>query len=108
MTTPLLLVHGDADPTVRYSGSQSAFNRAKGPRYLLTVLGGDHGTHLEQGNEVGAAVQRTTIDFLDGYLKDDAAAIDRIQTDGVVPGATVLQSCPTPTTCTGAAVSPAP
>jgi dienelactone hydrolase len=108
MTTPLLLVHGDADPTVRYSGSQSAFNRAKGPRYLLTVLGGDHGTHLQEGTEVGAAVQRTTIDFLDAYLKDDPAALDRIQVDAVVPGATTLQACPTPGACSGTAVSPAP
>jgi dienelactone hydrolase len=108
MTTPLLLVHGDADPRVRHSASQSAFNRAKGPRYLVTVLGGGHGTHLDQSTEVGAAVQRTTIDVLDGYLKDDAAAIDRIQTDAVIPGATALQSCPTPATCSGTAVTPAP
>ncbi len=92
MTTPLLLVHGDADPTVRYTGSTSAFNRARGPRYLLTVLGGDHGTHLEAGTEVAAAVQRTSLDFLDGYLKDDAAAIARIEVDAVVPGLTTLQS----------------
>jgi dienelactone hydrolase len=113
MTTPLLLMHGDADGTVQYAGSRSAFNRAKGPRYLLTVLGGDHRTHFEGTADLVAAVQRTSIDFLDAYLKDDPAALARIPVDAVVPGVTTLESCgaeslTTETGCTGAGVSPAP
>ena len=43
---PLLLIHGDHDPTVPYAGSSSSYVRAQPPKYFLTVLGGLHSNFL--------------------------------------------------------------
>jgi fermentation-respiration switch protein FrsA (DUF1100 family) len=91
---PLLLIHGDHDPTVNYAGSTSSFARAPPPKYFLTVLGGLHGNFLG-GSTTPAApvVARTMLDFWDAYLKGDATALARLPTD-TVAGVTTMQSSP--------------
>lgn len=80
---PLLLVHGDADDVVPYVGSALAFAAAGSPKYLLTVVGGDHGFGLagRPGTQalVGAAVGQAVVDFFDRYLKDRPVGIDRLR-----------------------------
>jgi predicted dienelactone hydrolase len=90
--TPLLLVHGDADPTVRYSASAASFNKAEGPHYLLTIIGGTHGSYLETTNAAFPAVLHATLDFWAGYLRSDRVALDRLASDAVIPGTTSLQT----------------
>ena len=41
---PLLLVHGSNDALVPYDLGVAAFNEARGPKGLLTITGGDHGS----------------------------------------------------------------
>lgn len=81
---PLLLVHGTHDAQVPYDGAISGFNRARGPKGLLTVEGGDH------GSAASSEVYGATIDFFDGYLQDDAAALARLP-DDEMPGATTMK-----------------
>jgi predicted dienelactone hydrolase len=90
--TPLLLVHGDADPLVKYRGSVTAFERAQGPRWLLTVIGGGHGSFLLEKSRVARAVRRASIDFWRGNLAGDANALAQLEKDAVVPGKTTLRS----------------
>ena len=89
--TPLMLVHGDADPTVEYGASLASFHRAQGRRFLLTILGGDHGGYIGGTDPVSQTVLRATLDFWAGELRGDDTALARVETDGVLPGATTLQ-----------------
>lgn len=91
VVTPLMLVHGDADQTVNYSASTTAFAKAVGPRDLLTILGGMHSGYLGGDDPASQAVLRATLDFWAGYLRGDSAALARLHSDAVVPGGTTLQ-----------------
>ena len=91
---PMLLIHGDLDDTVPYRGSTQAFEQATAPRYLLTVLEADHGSYLDPDDDANAVVVGATIDFLDGYLLGDDAALERLPEDAVLDGVTTLESAP--------------
>jgi dienelactone hydrolase len=78
---PLLLVHGNADPSVPYVSSIDAFNAAHGPKGLLTVLGGNHDAPVDPSGPAFASVVRTTTDFFDAYLKHSAGALARLGGD---------------------------
>jgi dienelactone hydrolase len=78
---PMLFVHGNADPTVPYVSSVDAFNAARGPKGLLTVLGGDHGAPVDPTGRAFSSVVSTTTDFFDAYLKHDTAAAGRLPGD---------------------------
>jgi dienelactone hydrolase len=91
--TPVLLVHGDADLNVTYADGRRAYNDAPPPRFLLTILGGDHGTpytgdpdHPQAGLVAGA-----TVDFLDHYLGGDPDGVARLQAKATVPGVAKLE-----------------
>jgi dienelactone hydrolase len=80
--TPLLILHGDADPLVPYSAAQSAFKSAKAPKFLLTFVGGS--------GAQGEALFSSTTDFWDRYLKGDRSALAQLREDANVPGATTF------------------
>jgi dienelactone hydrolase len=93
--TPLLLEHGDADTTVPISGSRDAYARAKAPKFFVTLFGQTHGSAFGGGTKPAErVVEATTTDFLDRYLKGQAAGITRLQRDGDVPGVASLQATP--------------
>jgi len=81
---PLLIVHGTDDSQVAYDRAVDAFNRARGPKGLLTLTGGDH------GSPVSPPTFPALTDFFDGYLRDDQAALDRLPNDAV-PGVATMQ-----------------
>lgn len=90
--TPLLLEHGDADTTVQISGSANAFAQAEPPKYFVTLIGQTHGSAFGGGTTPAEqVVERTTIDFLDGYVKGQRAALARLRKDAQVPGVATLQ-----------------
>ena len=65
--TPLLLIHGDADQTVNYSGSVGVFDKLMGPRWFLTLLHGSHsGPFLTPWRDV---VMQSMIAFLNAQLE---------------------------------------
>ena len=85
---PLMLVHGDKDGTVPYSGSTSIYAQAPAPKVLLTLLGAPHTPFFPPWLD---PTVRSVTDFLDGYLKHDRRALRRLGGDGNVPGVTTLQ-----------------
>jgi fermentation-respiration switch protein FrsA (DUF1100 family) len=89
---PLLLIHGDADATVPYRGSENAYRAASPPKYLLTILKGPHTPFLGAAGEVIVKVMQ---DFLDHYLKSREGSLEAISQHGNVAGTTVLTSTPT-------------
>ncbi|HVA06685.1 MAG TPA: neocarzinostatin apoprotein domain-containing protein [Acidimicrobiales bacterium] len=79
---PLLLIHGTADALVPYSGAVAVFNAARGPKGLLSIKGGDHGSAAGLTASSAGVVQRTTTDFFEAYLRGDRAAQAGITTVG--------------------------
>jgi alpha-beta hydrolase superfamily lysophospholipase len=87
-TTPLLLIHGDHDDVVPYSGSTEVFAAARSPVGLVSLLGGPHTLYGPPWLDVVAA---TTIDFLRAELDDDASAKAALAVDGNQPGLATFQ-----------------
>jgi dienelactone hydrolase len=94
---PLLLVHGDADRTVPYQSSVTAFETAERPKYLVTLFGQDHGGAFDgEPNTAAHGVEAVTLDFLDEYLRNDPAAAARLTRDATVAHVASIRSAPPP------------
>lgn len=91
VTIPLLLIHGDQDELVGYSNSETIFAAAQGPTYFLTLLAGKHAPFAtepaSQGTQISVAV---ILEFLDGYLRGNDAALAEMTTTGNVEGVSTL------------------
>lgn len=86
---PLLLAHGDADRTVPFGGSLGAYDRARAPKALVTLLGGPHSPFAPPYLD---PLITSTTDWFDRYLKDDRRAAARLTDDGNAPGVASLRS----------------
>jgi hypothetical protein len=75
---PLLLVHGTEDDLVPYDASVDVFNRARSPKGLVTIPGGDHGAPIAPTGPAFESIVAATTDFFDGYVKGDRPARRRI------------------------------
>jgi dienelactone hydrolase len=84
LAPPVLLVHGSNDSLIPYDLGVAAFNEARGPKGLLTISGGNH------GSASGPLAYAATADFFDAYLRGDAAALARLPNDQVA-GASTMQ-----------------
>lgn len=84
---PMLFVHGDADQVVPYASSIVAFDGARGPKGLLTLIGGGHDTPVDAAGPAFVSVLRTTTDFFDFALKHSPSAAASLRRDGRIPGA---------------------
>ncbi len=93
---PTLVVHGDADELVPYTSGRANFEAARGPKFLLTLLGTTHAPTLavDPAGPTDDAVVATTIDFFDRYLKSDEAALDRMARHGNATGVARLEPSP--------------
>ncbi|MDQ3147968.1 MAG: chlorophyllase [Actinomycetota bacterium] len=89
-TSPLLLIHGSADTTVGLEFSKTVFAKAKGPKYLVTLVDQGHTPFFNA--IVGGVIDNSVIDFLDHYLKDRADGLDRLGEDAVVDGLATLET----------------
>ena len=59
----------------------------------LTLAGADHnGPYTAKADPAATAVVRTTLDFLDRYLKGDATGLSRLRRDGSVAGVASLEA----------------
>jgi fermentation-respiration switch protein FrsA (DUF1100 family) len=86
--TPSLFIHGDADATVPYSSGRQAFDRARRPKFFLTLFGAGHVDLFL--NPYGPVINRSVVDFLDLYLKDRPSGLTRIQRHGNQAGVSSL------------------
>lgn len=78
---PTMFVHGVHDQLVDYNQTVDTFNKASTPKALLTLEAADHSDWLAPTNEAFDVTAQATIDFLDGYLRDDPTAIERLGSD---------------------------
>jgi dienelactone hydrolase len=79
---PLLVVHGTDDALLPYDQMVGVFNRAKGPKGLLSLEGAGHANWLTPSAKWFKSAVQTTVEFFDAYLRGDKAAIARLTSDG--------------------------
>ena len=93
---PLLLIHGDADGTVPYQSSVSAFDEVESPRWFITLPGAEHIPPFisPDSSEVSSLVTSATLAFFDAELKGDTDGITRLETavEAVGRASATLQS----------------
>ncbi len=88
---PLLAVQGTADTMNLPSSTHRFFTRAPQPKFLLSLLGAPHlGPYTDEWPQLGI-VERTTLAFLDRYLKDEPGAAARMERVGNVPRLATLR-----------------
>ena len=80
-TPPLLLVHGTADQLIPYRSAPLIYNQIRGPKGLLTLVGGSHDAAGGQDPRSAATVIRTTTDFFEAYLAGNRQTRSRLATD---------------------------
>jgi dienelactone hydrolase len=93
IVTPILLVHGDADYNVVYGDGRRAYANAPPPRFLLTILGGDHGTPYtgDPAHHQAGLVSDAILGFFDQFLHDDAGGVARLMARAEAPGVAKLE-----------------
>jgi dienelactone hydrolase len=87
---PLLAAQGTADPINPPYLTETFFEAAPRPKYLLRLLGAEHLPPYTQQQPQLAIVERVTIAFLDGYLKHRPSALQKVGSLGTVPGTASL------------------
>lgn len=92
-SVPLLVVQGTSDYTMNpVTCSVQLYNQAPQPKYYLSMI---HQTHLSAYVPPGPAlneVARTTVDFLNAYLRHSASALANLARDGDVSGLATITS----------------
>lgn len=90
---PLLVVQGSIDYNLNpVPCSVALYNAAPRPKYYLSMLGQTHfSAYLPPGRALNV-VSRTTIDFLNGYLRHSTGALASMTSSGNVAGLATLTS----------------
>jgi len=90
---PLLIVHGDKDPALRYDLAVEAYDLAEPPVWFVTLLGAAHAPAFEDDvTPHDAMVEQLTTDFWDATIGGDTAAFATLERHGAVDGLSTLQS----------------
>jgi fermentation-respiration switch protein FrsA (DUF1100 family) len=87
---PLLAVQGTADTINEPRFTYAFFKAARRPKYLLRLLGAQHLPPYTREQPQLAIVERVTISFLDGYLKQSQVLLQRLVSLGNVPATSAL------------------
>jgi predicted esterase len=114
---PILIVHGTNDALIPYDEGVAVFNRARGPKGLLTIRNGDHGSAAAITGADKPVIVRTVVDFLDSALRGGNATGGRLFDEAkssmtslkyvAQPGSTeTIPTVPTPKANLHAAVNP--
>jgi dienelactone hydrolase len=89
---PLLASQGTADVTNLPANTYAFFHAAPAPKFLLRLLGAPHlGPYTDEQPQL-SVVERTTVAFLDRYLKHLPGARARLWSAGDVPGVAALST----------------
>jgi fermentation-respiration switch protein FrsA (DUF1100 family) len=91
---PLLATQGTADRTNEPRFTYKFFDSARGPKYLLRLLGAEHLPPYTRQQPQLSIVERVTIAFLDGYLKHGPRALGQLASLGSVRGIAAITADP--------------
>jgi dienelactone hydrolase len=91
---PLLAAQGTADTINEPRFTNAFFKLARGPKYLLRLLGAGHLPPYTYEQPQLAIVERATIAFLDSYLKRIPGAVQRLLSLANVPRRSALVADP--------------
>lgn len=91
---PLLATQGTADTVNLPSATDTFFEAAGRPKFLLSLIGAEHLPPYTEKDPQLETVERTTRAFLDFYLKHKPGALARLRTYGNVPGQASLRADP--------------
>lgn len=90
---PVLILHGDADRTLNIALDIAVYEQLAGPKWFVTLFGGTHSPPFDNvPSPFDGLVERVTTDFWNGYLSDDASALDALRVDAVVDGLSALET----------------
>jgi predicted esterase len=92
-TPPMLVVHGVNDVLLIYNQAVRTYNELQPPKGLLTLEASNHGSYLSPGDPAFDVTAQTTIDFLDGELRDDSTALARLP-EYQIPGVATMHWAP--------------
>jgi fermentation-respiration switch protein FrsA (DUF1100 family) len=101
-TTPILVLHGTADRTIPYSAGRKIYEDAKPPKVLVSLIGAPHVSfqQLELRSQKPPKWESvdvyTVLDFLNGELNHDSAALRQLAAVGQQPGLARLQEATKP------------
>ena len=91
---PLLATQGTADTVNPPSATNTFFDAAQRPKYLLSLIGAEHLPPYSYQQPQLSIVEHVTIAFLDGYLEHRSNALARLVSLGSVPGVASLVAEP--------------
>jgi len=91
---PLLATQGTADTVNPPSATNTFFEPAQRPKYLLSLLAAEHLPPYSDQQPQLTIVERVTVAFLDGYLKHRPEALRRLPALGRVPGTATMLADP--------------
>ncbi len=91
---PLLATQGTSDNINLPAATYTYFAAAHRPKYLLKLIGASHIPPYTYEQPQLTIVERTTIAFMDAYLKHMPGALRRLSAVGQVPGVATLQAEP--------------
>jgi hypothetical protein len=75
---PMFVVHGVNDLQLSYNEAVRTYNKLSPPKGFLTLEASDHTSYLAANNPAFNVTAQSTADFLDGVLRHDRAAFDRL------------------------------
>jgi hypothetical protein len=90
----LLATQGTADTSNEPRFTYKFFNSARGPKYLLRLLGAKHLPPYTRQQPQLSIVERVTIAFLDGYLKHWPRTLQQLGSLGSVPRIAAITADP--------------
>jgi predicted dienelactone hydrolase len=91
-SVPLLVVQGTQDAINPQECSIDLYDAAPPPKYYLSLLDVDHLSPYTDAGPDQSVVERVALDFLNGYLKDESAAIGDIAHDGLAPQVSTIST----------------
>ncbi|MCB1696092.1 MAG: hypothetical protein H6987_03525 [Pseudomonadales bacterium] len=84
-TAPMFVVQGVNDLLVNYNQVVRTYNLLEPPKGLLSLEASSHGSYLAPDDPAFNVLAQVSVDFLDGMLRGDSAALERLP-EQQVPG----------------------
>lgn len=79
---PMLFISGTSDSLVPYNQTVRIFNDTPGPKAMVTIIDGDHGSSAGMSGTTAETVYDATVDFLDAVLRGDRTRLDDLASRG--------------------------